>query len=165
MLRWLGLINGVLAVFNLIPAAPLDGGRILTAVLWARSGSQHGARTKSAVAGQAFGLLMIALGAFLFFNGGNIFILIMAWFLFGAATSERRRAELFSAAAHASVGDVMAPLASATEGAVTASGLVAMGDRSARGVPSPRSQRFRCGNGADGCTACPATEAARPRPS
>ncbi len=126
MVIWLGIINGLLAVFNLIPAAPLDGGRILTAGLWKLWGDQHRARTRTAQVGQAFGMSMVALGVFAMFNGGSIFILILAWFLLAAATAERRRAELFEVAARSSVGDSMTRLAPPADGAVTVAGLRAM---------------------------------------
>ena len=126
MLVWLGLVNGILAMFNLVPAAPLDGGRILTAALWWRSGNPHRARARAASVGQWFGGLMLAFGAFTLFSGGTFWLLILGWFLMAGASAEKRRAEIFQVAANASVGEVMAPLASPTDSAVTAAGLVAM---------------------------------------
>ncbi len=126
MLGWLGIVNGILALFNLIPAAPLDGGRILTAGLWAWTGNPHRARARAASVGQAFGALLLGVGALTLFNGGTFWLLILGWFIMSGASTERRRAELFEVAAHASVGEVMAPLASPTDSAVTAVGLAAM---------------------------------------
>jgi Zn-dependent protease len=127
MLIWLGVVNGALAVFNLIPAAPLDGGRILTALLWARSGNPYRSRASAARVGQTFGAIMIGIGGLILLSGGGFWILILGWFLATGAAGERRRAELFEAAANASVGEVMTPLASPTDSAVTVSGLLAMG--------------------------------------
>ena len=135
MLTWLGLINGLLAVFNLIPAAPLDGGRILSAVLWWRSGNPHRARARAAMAGQGFGVLMLGLGTLLLLNGGGFWILILAWFLYAGATAERRRADVFDVASTASVGEAMAPLVSPTDGAVSAAGLLAMGGSASVAFP------------------------------
>jgi Zn-dependent protease len=127
MLTWLGVVNGILAIFNLIPAAPLDGGRILTAALWWKTHNPHRARATSARVGQGFGWLMLSLGALAFFSGGTFWLLILGWFILSGAGAERRRAQLFAVAANASVGEVMAPLASPTDSAVTIAGLIAMG--------------------------------------
>ncbi|MDJ0767300.1 MAG: site-2 protease family protein [Ilumatobacter sp.] len=62
MLGWLGLINALLAVFNLLPGAPLDGGRILKAVRWARHGDRHRAAQEAGRAGMVLGWMIAALG-------------------------------------------------------------------------------------------------------
>lgn len=62
VLQWLALINGILAVFNLVPAAPLDGGRILRAFLWRRRGDRFTATITAARAGRAFGWLLVGVG-------------------------------------------------------------------------------------------------------
>ncbi len=126
MVWWLGIVNGFLAVFNLFPAAPLDGGRILTSLLWWRSGDPYRARGQAARAGQAFALVLVGLGAWQITSGAGFWLLILAWFLYSGATGERRRSEILGAASRTSVGTVMAPLV-ATDGGVTAAGLSAMG--------------------------------------
>jgi Zn-dependent protease len=78
---YLGFINTVLVVFNLVPAFPLDGGRILRSLLWQTTGSLRKATQISSFIGSAFGLLLIVLGV-LQFIGGN-FIGGMWWFLLG----------------------------------------------------------------------------------
>src|SRR6056297_151664 len=88
MLWWLGIVNGFLAVFNLFPAAPLDGGRILTSVLWWRSGDPYRARGQAARAGQGLGLALVGLGAWQITSGAGFWLLILAWFLYSGATSE-----------------------------------------------------------------------------
>ena len=60
---WLAVMNVVLAVFNLLPGAPLDGGRVLRAILWRRYGDRERAERGAARAGQALGVVMMALGA------------------------------------------------------------------------------------------------------
>lgn len=81
VLSYLAVINAVLALFNLIPAFPLDGGRVLRAFLWGRKGDLHAATQASARIGGLFGLLMIGLGV-VSVVGGN-FIGGMWWFLIG----------------------------------------------------------------------------------
>lgn len=125
MLWWLGIVNGFLAVFNLLPAAPLDGGRILTSVLWWRSGDPYRARGQAARAGQAFALALVGLGAWQITSGAGFWLLILAWFLYSGASSEWQRSQILGAASRTSIGAVMAPLV-ATDGGVTAAGLTAM---------------------------------------
>ena len=65
VLGWLGVINALLAVFNLLPGAPLDGGRIVKAVRWAIHGDRHRAAREAGRAGIAIGWLVAAGGFFL----------------------------------------------------------------------------------------------------
>jgi Zn-dependent protease len=60
--EWLGLVNVVLGTFNLIPAAPLDGGRILAGAVWALTGNRTRAEVVATRVGQAFGIALIAGG-------------------------------------------------------------------------------------------------------
>lgn len=62
LLGWLGLINIILAAFNLIPGFPLDGGRVLRAGLWAWKGNIRWATRVASEVGSIFGFLLIALG-------------------------------------------------------------------------------------------------------
>lgn len=81
VLEYLSWINGLLAAFNMIPAFPLDGGRVLRAILWSRSDDvRQATRTASSVGG-LFGLAFMFAGAF-FFLTGNIVGGIW-WFLIG----------------------------------------------------------------------------------
>ncbi len=88
VLGWLGYINISLAVFNLIPGFPLDGGRILRAILWGRSGDADRATLTAARVGQAVALLFILVGVMRFFGGagfGGLWIAFIGWFLLQAA--------------------------------------------------------------------------------
>lgn len=60
---WVGLVNVALAVLNLLPGAPLDGGRVLTALVWKRTGDAERARLLSGRSGLLLGALLVALGA------------------------------------------------------------------------------------------------------
>lgn len=81
VLDWMAFLNVVLAVFNLIPAFPLDGGRVLRAGLWKLKGDLRWATRITSTLGSVFGLLLILLGV-VFVLEGN-FIGGMWWFLIG----------------------------------------------------------------------------------
>jgi Zn-dependent protease/CBS domain-containing protein len=88
VLAYLAGINGVLALFNLVPAFPLDGGRILRAALWARQGSIRRATRITANLGSAFGLMLILFGIFSLIRGsfvGGVWYVLIGLFLRGAS--------------------------------------------------------------------------------
>jgi Zn-dependent protease/CBS domain-containing protein len=62
VLRWIGYINGVLVVFNMIPGYPLDGGRVLRALIWRKSGNLRAATHTASRVGSGFGLVLVGLG-------------------------------------------------------------------------------------------------------
>jgi Zn-dependent protease/CBS domain-containing protein len=78
---YLAYINGLLALFNLVPAFPLDGGRVLRSILWGLKKNLRWATRISSRIGAGFGILLIVLGAFQFLRGN--FIGGMWWFLIG----------------------------------------------------------------------------------
>ena len=108
VLGWLALINAALAVFNLIPAAPLDGGRVLAGVLWAAHGDQWRAAETAAKAGRVVGGGLIAFGLLGFFVPlpyGGPWTALIGWFVMSTAAAEeehartkRHQAELLSRA-------------------------------------------------------------------
>jgi Zn-dependent protease len=90
---WLGYINISLAVFNLLPALPLDGGRVLHAALWRAKGDFAWSTRVSSEIGQGFGYLFIALGlAMLIFQGSfsGAWLTFVGWFVLQAAKAEAR---------------------------------------------------------------------------
>src|ERR1700730_11600050 len=111
--NWIGAINLTLGIFNLLPAFPLDGGRILRALIWARSGDRIRATSIAARVGMGFALLLIALGIISFLLSGNVigglWMVFLGWFLLGAARSEESSGLIRQALDHVSVGDVMTP--------------------------------------------------------
>ncbi|TMM07521.1 MAG: CBS domain-containing protein [Actinobacteria bacterium] len=90
---WLGYINLALLVFNLIPALPLDGGRVLRAALWQSRGDLAWATRIGTDVGRVFGYLFIGLGLAMFIFQGSFsgaWLAFIGWFLLQAATAEAR---------------------------------------------------------------------------
>jgi CBS domain-containing protein len=109
---WLGGINILLAVFNVIPAAPLDGGRLLQAVLWAISKDKLKAARWSARSGQVFGWVCIVIGVYLVLalrDYSWLWFIILGWFLVSAATAENQQAVVQSRLRTVAVRQVMTP--------------------------------------------------------
>jgi Zn-dependent protease/CBS domain-containing protein len=107
---WLGFINLFLLVFNLIPALPLDGGRVLRSALWARSGDLAGATRTAANVARGFAYLLIAAGlAELVFLGsfGGVWLAFLGWFLLQAAAGESRALAARQALGGLRVADLM----------------------------------------------------------
>jgi len=93
VVAWLGYINLSLLVFNLIPAPPLDGGRVLHSALWQWRGDFVWATRVAANFGRGFGYLLIAGGiAMLIFESSfsGAWLAFLGWFLLNAATAEAR---------------------------------------------------------------------------
>src|SRR3977135_816735 len=91
VLWYLGYINWVLAIFNLVPAFPLDGGRMLRAALWGWKQDLRWATNIAAGAGALFGIALILWGVFQLLSGeviGGIWLLLIGMFLHGAAGGE-----------------------------------------------------------------------------
>ena len=108
---WAGLINVVLAVFNLIPGAPLDGGRLLHAWLWNRHGERSRATVTAGKAGRFVGNGLIGLGFFQFVTGGlgGLWTIFIGWFLRNAAAAETRFSVLQDDLAGVTARDIMSP--------------------------------------------------------
>jgi Zn-dependent protease/predicted transcriptional regulator len=88
MLMWLGYINIVLAIFNMIPGFPLDGGRVLRAIVWWITGNARRATTIAARVGQVIAFVMIIYGVLQFFQGAGfngLWICFIGWFLLNAS--------------------------------------------------------------------------------
>lgn len=141
---WLAAINVILGVFNLIPGAPLDGGRILRAYLWRRHGDRVRATVGAARAGRVVAYLLIGLGLLDFLAGslvGGIWMVFIGWFLYVAAREEELHAVTGEALAGVSVGQVMTPNPHTTPGWITVEDFITrylLGDRhSAYPVEAP----------------------------
>lgn len=89
LLGWLALINIVLLLFNLVPAFPLDGGRIARAAAWKITGDRNRGTRYAGRAGQGFATLMIAFGVYLLMQGdelNGVYTVVLAFFLYQAAS-------------------------------------------------------------------------------
>jgi Zn-dependent protease/CBS domain-containing protein len=109
---YLGFTNLALAVFNVIPAAPLDGGRLLRAVVWWRSGDRVKATIWASRAGQVLGWVFIAGGLYAWFTTGNfswVWIAFIGWFVTSGATAEARQAVVTGELRGIRVGQIMTP--------------------------------------------------------
>jgi Zn-dependent protease len=110
LLGWLAFINALLFVFNIIPAFPLDGGRIARAAIWRRTGDPNRATLATGRAGQAFALLIGLLGLVGLFNGESawgLLTLVLAFFLHQAAAQAVLQGAMGKRIEHITVGDIM----------------------------------------------------------
>ena len=109
-LYYAAFLNGVLGAFNLIPAFPLDGGRVLRGSLWGRSKNLLGATANATRISEAISLLMMAVGLFFvvfgdFING--LWIIFLGWFIRSGAETSLRQTRLTESLAGVRVGDIM----------------------------------------------------------
>jgi Zn-dependent protease len=112
LVSWLGSINLLVLLFNLVPAFPLDGGRIARAIAWWRTGSRNTGTRFAATLGEWFGLLLIlaGIGYFLVYLGdlvGGIWLAFVGFILRGAAKAAIAQTEVSSRIEGISVADVM----------------------------------------------------------
>lgn len=124
---WLAAINLLLAVFNAIPAAPLDGGRLLRAFLWWRTGDRLRATAGASTAGRVFGWLLVAAGLGLLVGRGSfggLWLALVGWFLIAAATAEGRQAQLRGVLSGVPVREAMTPSPVTASAGLTVAGLL-----------------------------------------
>jgi len=109
LLLWLGPVNLVLGLFNLVPGFPLDGGRVLRSALWWATGDRLKATSWAAGAGQVVAFLLMALGIAQIFAGslGGLWIILVGWFLNTAARTSHSRMVLEESLRSLQVRDLM----------------------------------------------------------
>ena len=111
-LFWLAVMNGLLAAFNLLPGAPLDGGRILRAALWLRYHDRARAARAAANAGRAVGALLVAAGLgelLLWRDLGGVWLGLIGMFVISAASAEAANETAAAALGGLRIRDVMTP--------------------------------------------------------
>jgi CBS domain-containing protein len=110
VLNYLGVLNFTLAAFNMAPALPLDGGRVLRALIWLVTGDAPKATNIAARTGEFVGMLMMALGAIAALGAGlatGLWWIILGWFILSMARAHRAEAIAKRLLSGAKVGDLM----------------------------------------------------------
>lgn len=121
----LGVANLSIGIFNLLPGLPLDGGRVLRALVWKVSGDRARATRIAVHTGKGLGAILVSGGVFLLFWHGSIaaiWFVAIGWFLYQAASTSELQEQLADRIAGMTVGDVMrsAPMAIAGDETVAA---------------------------------------------
>jgi CBS domain-containing protein len=111
MLVWLGYISIGLAIFNMIPVFPMDGGRVLRAIIWWTTGNADRATRLAAATGQVIALGFIVFGVVQFFGAtgfGGLWMAFIGWFLLSAAQATSAQVALTETFRGVKVADLMA---------------------------------------------------------
>jgi Zn-dependent protease len=140
LFRWLGQINLFLAALNMIPAAPLDGGKVLSAAIWQATGSRVIAMTATAVAGLVLGMVLVTYGIRELRGSSSnpymVFIVVTGAFVAFSAFQQLRSAPLFRALDGLTVGQAMAA------GPPSAPAWTTVGDFLRSSSPRPEHQAY-----------------------
>ena len=132
---WLAAINLLLGLFNLLPGAPLDGGRLVRAYLWRRHGDSVRAAIGAAHAGRVVAIILITLGLAEFLAGGlvgGVWLAFIGWFIFAAAREEETQVTTRQALAGLRVADAMTAQPHTAPGWITVEDFIqryVLGDR------------------------------------
>ena len=119
LLAWLGPINLVIGLFNLVPAFPLDGGRVLRSILWGLSGDLRAATRRASAVGQSIGWLFIVAGIAMTFGvpvplfgtgfAAGLWLAFIGWFVRSGASQAYQRLAIDDALAGHTVEELMRP--------------------------------------------------------
>ncbi|MDE3153847.1 MAG: site-2 protease family protein [Acidobacteriota bacterium] len=122
LLEYLAYINAALAIFNLIPGFPLDGGRVFRAIVWAVTRDMRRATWVAAMVGRGFAFLFILYGVWQVFAGrfaDGLWIAFIGWFLDNAAAGQIQQQAVQGRLAGHTVAQVMDPHVPAVDGTMT----------------------------------------------
>jgi Zn-dependent protease/CBS domain-containing protein len=108
-LLWFSASNILIAVFNLLPGVPLDGGRVLTAIMWRHGGDEHRARARAAAAGRVLGGVLIGLGLLelVYIDVSGVWLAVIGWLIMSMARAESVQNTTDDLLEGVSVGEVM----------------------------------------------------------
>jgi Zn-dependent protease len=123
MLGWLSAVNVIVLVFNLLPAFPMDGGRITRAIAWKITGKRGTATRFAAFLGQVFGYIFIALGIVFLVSGvfgSGIWFILIGVLIVGAARAAAIQSPLIDRIEGVTIADVMDPSPVAIPGSLPA---------------------------------------------
>jgi Zn-dependent protease len=109
---WLAMVNIPLAIFNLVPAYPLDGGRVLRAILWFAGQDLRWGSTIAARVGQIAAMALLFAGVWVLFDGTNgalsgLWLMMIAWFMYAGAASSQNASLFQDALRRLTVASVM----------------------------------------------------------
>ncbi|MDM7920920.1 MAG: site-2 protease family protein [Pyrinomonadaceae bacterium] len=110
ILVWLGGINIGLAIFNMVPGFPMDGGRVMKAVIWRLTGNESRAKRWASIIGQMIAVGFIVLGLLAFFSGagfGGLWIAFIGWFLLNSARASYVQSDMADRLRNVFVRDLM----------------------------------------------------------
>jgi Zn-dependent protease/CBS domain-containing protein len=113
VLQYIAVLNVVLAVFNLLPGFPLDGGRVFRSVVWKVTGNLTTATRYASVSGRLLAYLLVGYGLFLTFQGdlvGGLWLVFIGWFLRNAAIASYRQHLVRDALEGATARQAMTPV-------------------------------------------------------
>jgi Zn-dependent protease/predicted transcriptional regulator len=125
--RYLAMINGILAVFNMIPGFPLDGGRVLRAIVWKITGSVKSATRIASVSGHAIAFLLIFFGIWQILRGfflDGLWIALIGWFIHSAAARGYQQVLIKESLKDVRAQDLMDTAFESIDGALTVQELI-----------------------------------------
>ncbi len=116
-LGWLAFINVLLAIFNLLPAAPLDGGRVLHSIVWAVTRNRWRATLVASAAGVGLGAVLAGIGLLALLRGvdplDGFIVTYIGWWLLSSARAERQLAQVRRSLEGLRISEVMRPVGAA----------------------------------------------------